>query len=522
MKKLYLFLTLMLSVALAGAAAPANDSFANRQTISTGLTTTNIADATVEAGEASAAGHTAWFTYTATADSTITLDTTGSAFYYPFVSVYIGTALNNLIYIAGDSGYYESLAFSFKVKAGTTYQIRAGNTRSSLEGASTLLKLTMFTTPFAHVGTLYTNEPSLDGYVKNDRFDNRTATTGSSLTVVNYLEDSTTEAGEPYTNVGRTIWYSYTAASDSVITIDTTGTNFYYNFVSVYMGNSINNLIEIDDDSSYFTPFTLSFKAKAGTTYQICAGSSRSDESGLLQFTLTTTPFTYVGTLYGPAVPTAPTPRNDSFYTPQALSGNLLTVIGSNASATIEAGESGITKSLHYTWTSSTDKYVQVSFPGNFSDGTFGVFTGSSPQNVVQVMPIAGSPATTYAFNAKAGVVYRMIVASAGSGYGQFQFSLTAGAPPVNHAPTSKITSPKKGQTVSTKGFPVDGYINDDDGVSQFQLRINGKTVATKPYPNPGKLNSGKVKKGTVTVEIRGKDTLGKWGPYAKVIVKAK
>lgn len=521
----------MLSAAIAGAQAPANDDFANRQTISPGLTTTDISAATIQAGEPYATvGYTVWYTYTPAADTIITLDTTGTAFKQSFVAVYIGNDINNLTHIeSGYSGNFSSstLKFSFKAKSGTTYQICAGSTWTGSGGGSPLLKLTLFTTPFTHVGPLYSQVPSADGYVNNDRFENRTVIAGSQLSAINYLYYSTTEAGEPYVNNGRTVWYSYTSASDAIITLDTTGTVLSEHFVSVYMGNSINNLIAIDDRYSgnfSSTPFKLSFYAKAGTTYQICAGSVASlrGSGNLFQFTLTTTPFSHLGTLYGPAVPTAPTPVNDSFYTPQSVSGNLFTVIGSNLSATLEAGESGYANSLWYRWTPTADKFVRVDLDQNNSPG-FGVSTGATLQTTANVTKLPTSPTNTFEFNAKAGVTYNLLVASPnGAGNGQFQFSLTASTPPKNDAPVAKFTSPKGGNTVSTKGFYMTTKLSDKNGISAFQIKVNGKLVINKSLPYSGKLFSGKVKKGTVTLQIRAQDTLGLWGPYQTITVKAK
>lgn len=531
MKNIPLLITILMAACVAlAAAAPANDNFANSQVITPGLTTTNISTATVEAGEPETAeGRTVWYRYTATSDSIVTIDSTGTNFSYHFINVYMGSAINSLINIdSGYSGSTNPFSFSFKVKAGSTYRICAGNKYSEFYGSGREVKLTLFVTPFAYVGSLFSNAAPTTASVTNDRFDQRTVISGTSLTVINYMEDAGVEAGEPDTNDGKTAWYTYYVTSDSIISIDTTATEFSYHFVSVYMGTSINNLIKIASDySGSETPFTSSFKAKAGTTFQICVGSTEPElygSGGLLQFTLTTVPFKFPGKLYGPEVPTAPTPKNDSFNTPQVLSGNSLTVIGSNTSATIEPGESGVSRSLHYTWSSPIKKrvIVDISDASNFDSGTFGVFRGSSPQTAVQVPPIPGTPSKTYAFDAEAGTTYRMIVASQYSdGHGLFQFTLTATAPPVNYGPTSRITFPKSGQRVSRRGFDFDGTFDDKNGdeIVAYEFRINGKTVVRNRFPSNESRFSGRLKKGKLTLQMRSKDSRGKWGPYHTIRV---
>lgn len=528
MKKLLITLLFSAAISIASAQAPANDNFANSQTISTGLTITNITNATLEANEPYATqGRTVWYSYTATSDSIVRLDSTGTAFEYHFAKVYLGTEINSLISIDGGTsgGNTTPFNFSFKAKAGSTYKICAGLYNGSFYGSGREVKLTLSTTPFTHVGPLYSNENSADGYVTNDRFDSRTMLAGNTLTAINYIADASVEAGELDTSTGRTAWYSYTATVDSIISIDTTGTEFEYHFVSIYMGTSIHNLIEITGgySSGSTTPFTTSFKAKAGTTYQICTGCTNSGLYGsgaLLQLALTSSSFSYLGKLYGPEVPTAPTPKNDSFYTPQVLSGNQFTVIGSAASATTEPGESGLSKTLWYSWTAASNKAVRVDFPAGTSGG-FGAFTGTSPQTVVEVGKAADTTSLTYGFNAVAGTTYKLLI---GATAGAFQFTLTASDPPVNHGPVSKITFPKNGQTVSKNGFNFDGTFKDADGdrITAYQFRVNGKAVVTNLHPSNESVFSGKLKKGQLTLQMRSKDSLGKWGPYHTIKVKAK
>lgn len=527
MKKLYLLIALLAASASAVShGAPANDNFANRAPISVGTISLDIKSATVEAGELNTTqGHTVWYTYKAPSDCIITLDDTGTGFGNSFMSVYMGSSLNAMTAVrtkVNDYGNISVNRLSFPAKAGTVFQICFGRDRSSTSATLTL-KVTLTTTPFIYAGTLYGPDAPLSPYVSNDYFQNRKTLVGDSVTAINYMRDAGVEAGEPETTSGHTVWYTWTATKDSIVTISDTGTNYGNNFIAVYMGNSINNLIGIVGDvNDYGNIITTSvaFKAKKGTTYQICSGKDRFSDSdnNFLQLNLSTVAFTYAGVLYGPEVPTAPTPKNDSFYTPQVLSGNLLTVIGSAISATTEAGENGIPRTLWYSWTATANKVVRVDFPPDTS-GRFGAFTGTSPQTVVEVGNPAASSALSYGFNAVAGTTYKLLVGSAAS---TFQFTLTASDPPINHGPVSKITFPKNGQTVSVKGFTFKGTVNDADGdkVTAYQFMVNDKTVIS--YPSNTSLFSGKLKKGKLTLRMRSKDSKGKWGAYHTIKVTAK
>lgn len=142
------------------AAPPPNDNFANRITLTTGVTAvTDTTGATVEPGEPNPRGsdhpasHTVWYTWTASSDSMVFIDDIGSDIRDNFVAVFMGSSLNTLVYVALDAFFLGTgeVRLSFPVKAGTTLQIDAGSTGNSVGP----LHLTLTTTPFNHVGTLF-------------------------------------------------------------------------------------------------------------------------------------------------------------------------------------------------------------------------------------------------------------------------------------------------------------------------------------------------------------------------------
>jgi hypothetical protein len=299
------FLLIMLSAGIVGtvsaiAAAPPNDNFANRITLTTGVTATaDTTAATIEPGEPNPLGpdhpadHTIWYTWVAPSDSVVSIDNIGSQIADPFVVVFLGSSIDKLIYVDYEAAFLASpgttVRLSFPVKAGTTLQIDAGSTG----GGKGKLQLTLTTKPFDHVGQLYGPEVSASGSLSNDNFINRSVLTGSAWTAISYNLDATIEPGEPnkpFSNVSKTVWFRWTAPSDSRVTIDTTGTDVSGHFFAVYVGDSISDLAPVDGNrSSNTNPTATTFSARGGVTYTISAGST-SQNAGTLVLALTSAP----------------------------------------------------------------------------------------------------------------------------------------------------------------------------------------------------------------------------------------
>ena len=108
---------------------PANDNFANAQVVGgyTGTVTGTNVNATSEPGEPLHAGlyngTSVWYSWTAPASETVTMDTFGTNF-DPILAVYTGGSVGSLTEIASndDSGTTQSLV-QFGATAGTTYKI---------------------------------------------------------------------------------------------------------------------------------------------------------------------------------------------------------------------------------------------------------------------------------------------------------------------------------------------------------------------------------------------------------------
>jgi alpha-tubulin suppressor-like RCC1 family protein len=114
-------------------AGPPNDAFVNAITL-TGpsqiVTGTNVG-ATKEPGEpdhgGNAGGHSVWWTWTAPANRSVTLDTTGRSF-ETLLAVYTGSVVSNLTLVANDDGQggyrtYLGSHVAFTANAGVVYKI---------------------------------------------------------------------------------------------------------------------------------------------------------------------------------------------------------------------------------------------------------------------------------------------------------------------------------------------------------------------------------------------------------------
>jgi hypothetical protein len=285
----------ILSIFPAIAAPPSNDNFSGRLTLTAGGTAAaNTTEATIEPGEPAESSnfnpsHSIWYTWTGTSDSIVSIDNIGTQTYKPYIAVYMGSSLNNLVSVTYTEAFgTESLSFSFPAKAGTAFQIVIGN-----HSTGGNVQLTLTTQPFNHAGILFGPGEPTSHMPSNDNFTQRSALTGSELTAISYIRDATIEGGEPQrpvANVSHTVWFKWTAPTTSVVTIDTTGTTVSPHYFAVYVGDAIQDLATVAGNLSSDDPTTDTFPVVGGTTYTISAGSRFSSRDGVIVLTLTSAP----------------------------------------------------------------------------------------------------------------------------------------------------------------------------------------------------------------------------------------
>lgn len=221
--------------------ATQNDLFANRALLS-GNSVNASGDnlgAGKESGEPDHAGdsggNSIWWSWTAPSAGTLTIDTFGSDF-DTVLGVYTGTNVAALFPVASNDDFNGSTSrVSFVVTSGTVYQIAVDGYRG--EAGNVQLHLAF--------------QP--ETMQANDDFANRLTLNGEFLSITANNEEATREQGEPThggTDVGRSLWWSWSAPRDGFLLLDTYGSAIDTT-LGLYLGDTLGGLAEIasNDDA---------------------------------------------------------------------------------------------------------------------------------------------------------------------------------------------------------------------------------------------------------------------------------
>jgi hypothetical protein len=242
--------------------APANDAFAAATTLSgaSGKATGTNVGATKETGEPNHAGNVGgksiWYTWTATASGTITVDTIGSDF-DTTVGVYTGGSVGALTTLAGDDDSAGSAKsrVSLAVTSGVTYRVAI----DGYSGAS------------GNVTVNWTSTAGSTGTPHDAFADARVLAGGSGSSSATTI-GATKEAGEPNhagNAGGKSIWFAWTAPKSATVTFDTIGSP-YDTLLAAYTGSAVGALaVRAANDDASGLQSRISFAATAGVVYRI-------------------------------------------------------------------------------------------------------------------------------------------------------------------------------------------------------------------------------------------------------------
>jgi len=272
----------------------------------------------------------------------------------------------------------------------------------------------------------------------NDNFSDRLPLT-AGVTVTADTDDATIEPNEPNESTTsapyHTVWYTWTAPSDVIVSIDDIGTETSSSFIAVYIGSSLNTIANVTSASSQSPTIRLSFPAKAGTVFQIVMGD-RNDNGGNMRLTLNTQPFDHSGVLFGPEEPDSKAPFNDNFARPSEVTGSAFTVIAYNRDATIQAGEpvrpfGEVAKTVWFKWTAPSNATVTIDSTGTSVSGHyFAVYVGDSINTLATVSGNRSSGSNTdpltSTFPARAGITYAISAGSRFSSDGTLVLTLSS------------------------------------------------------------------------------------------------
>ncbi len=260
--------TLMGLGVLLAAAQPANDNFANGESIPgvLGSVVASNVGATSETGEPAHAGISSgasiWYRWTAPSTCQFIIDTIGSDF-DTILAVYTGTNLNALTPIGSNDDLPTNLQSRVVINtvAGTEYLIAV----DGYPGAGG-----------AQMGNVILNwsTPVTPG---NDQFDNAFLLAGDSGSTNGTTLGACDSTNEPrYHAVGNfTVWYQWTAPTSGQVTFDSLLISSEA-VVAVYRGTGLNNLTPVP---LFNTPVSscATFFAVTGTVYRVAVSGGRTD-----------------------------------------------------------------------------------------------------------------------------------------------------------------------------------------------------------------------------------------------------
>lgn len=386
----------------AAGTAPTNDNFDNATTVSGALPVEikgTTQDASNEPGEPDhadvpARAGSVWYRWTAGVAGPVEVGTCESAG-DTLLGVYTGDAVDDLVEVAADDdGCGPQSRVTFSAVIGETYHIAVDSPAGESGPVTVRLRRVV--------------APSNDNFADAERLSPRLPARVSGRNVNASRE--TDEAAD----ATRSVWYRWTPAVTADVVVETCGSDFD-TVLGVNTGTALSTLTEVarnDDHCGLQSRVMLA--ALAGETYRI-AVDGFGGETGSIRLRIR---------------PVDP-PANDDFAAAHELNGHLpIATSGSNVDATTEPGEPAHSPfaeaSVWYRWTATSTGPVVAETCGSESDTVLAVYTGTA---LDELAGIAGDHDgcglnSRVPFAAEAGQTYRIAVAGAGVGTGEFDVRL--------------------------------------------------------------------------------------------------
>jgi hypothetical protein len=283
----FVLLGAALWVPTAGAAAPVNDDFADRQVVSGPLPITvqgSNVEATKEGGEflpgLGAAGHSIWFEWEATATGWVTIGACDDGF-PTIVAILVGNGVDKLTPVAAGNAHegprcYGQRQYTFRAKSGTRYEIAVDGNRFHMPEAPTpvtegevLLRIEPTPPP---PNDDFADAAALVAPIEEEPGGSRFYFAGAN----SYNWTASAEPGEPFfgTTSGASVWYSWTAPETGRYRFGGpccgTGLNW-----SLYAGDSLGRLSQVLAATG-----SAEVSVSAGTAYRIAVYGTPDLETG--------------------------------------------------------------------------------------------------------------------------------------------------------------------------------------------------------------------------------------------------
>lgn len=267
------FLPVLLLVAGAALAQPANDNFANRKVLSGNEVvemTTNVG-ATREANEpfhgGNLGGASIWWEWTATSDGLLNITTLGSQI-DTILAVYTGTAVNALTLVEQNDDEDSSMGIftsqvRFLVNSGQTFVFVVEGYRAAAQPERGPITMTL----------------TFDPNGNNDQLANRSVLMGDSARADSSNEGATKEPGEfniTFNPGGASLWWEWTPSQSGSATFSTVGSRFdtllaVYTTIQAGPPTKMSDLFQLEgDNDDAGQGFSIINRAvTGGTTYYI-------------------------------------------------------------------------------------------------------------------------------------------------------------------------------------------------------------------------------------------------------------
>lgn len=267
-------IALLLPAGVAHAAPPTNDNFSNAAVMTSALPSNVVGDTNVEATKESdvsdplnelfepdhagnPGGASVWYSWVAPSSGVVTIDTFGSSF-DTILGVYTGASVYTLTNVASNdsAGGGDQSKVTLAVVSGTNYLIAV----DGYGGATGTVDVNIATAPAAPSNDAFANAIAMAGLPADRSGDTNIG--------------ATKQLGEPAhagNGGGASVWYSWTAAADGMVSIDTFGSDFN-TLLAVYTGAPVGSLTLIDSDdqaSAGSDQSKVKITVVSGTTYMI-------------------------------------------------------------------------------------------------------------------------------------------------------------------------------------------------------------------------------------------------------------
>jgi hypothetical protein len=385
--------TIHLSI-LSASLPPSNDNFAGAIAL-TGMPVSAVGSnvaATAQASEPDHAGEPAtasvWWSWRAPSGGPVEINTFGSDF-DTLLAVYTGTTVGALGAVAAndEAGGGSQSQVRFAAQSNALYRI-------AVDGF------------FGEQGSILLNIVPGVAPPPNDNFANAVALAGLPVSAAGSNVAATGQTGEP-DHAGDladgSVWWRWTSPLSGLVQIDTYGSGLD-TLLGVYTGTAVNALGEIasNDNAGGDLQSKVQFLAVSSVTYRIAVDGLFGDEGPIVLNILASV---------------AP-PPNDAFASRIAIAGLPATAFGSNVAATAEAGEPDHAGSLSsatvwWSWTASSNDYVEVNTYGSAFDTVLGVYTGTAVDALTEIASsddVSTGDLSRVVFATQAGEVYAIAV----------------------------------------------------------------------------------------------------------------